>query len=749
MNKNFAQVAVNVPHVTGLFDYHVPDTLKDQIEVGHLVVVPFGKQVVQGVVVALLATTKIDETRPVQGILDNQITLTNSQIEFAKTIQKETFSTLAHSVGVMLPPGLNQIADTLFSIKGLITPSRPKGEVQGAILNVLNSKGDLRGRQLDRLLPKLNWRPSARRLVKQKLISATPILPPPRIRAKYIRTAQLSASPEEIDFHWDKLSRNENVRHRRQRILEFLLQDPDPVDVAWVYAESEGNLQDLKKLSELGLLHLSETEAWRDPLAGIAFDPSVPPKLTSDQKNALDSINHSIDEATTGNTVKPIVLHGVTGSGKTEIYLEAVEKVVLQKKQALIMVPEIALTPQTIRRVIARFPGKVGLVHSKLSTGELYDTWRRIRLGKISIIVGTRSALFSPFQNLGIIILDEFHDASFSQNFRPPYYHAKTLSIKLAKQENIVCILGSATPDVESFYYAKKNSYQYIALPKRILAHQETIEAYKKQVGEIHSFVPSKSEKLQYAELPPVHLVDMREELKMGNRSIFSRKLIASLEQVLQKKQQAILFLNRRGLETYIFCRDCGHTMNCPRCTSNLTHHAQGTVSGLICHQCGHKEHIPDKCPNCESTKIRKYGMGTERVEKEIGEIFPKARTLRLDTDTTRQKETHQIILNHFRNQQADILVGTQMLAKGLDLPFVTLVGIVLADVSIHLPDYRAGERTFQLLTQVAGRAGRSPLGGQVVLQTFHPEHYVIKAAETHNYLQFANQELAYREKLR
>lgn len=749
MEKLFAHVAVNVPNVVGEFDYHIPKELQENIKEGHLVVVPFGKQIVQGVVINFISQPEVTNTRPIHGILDQKIALLPGQLNFAKIIQKDTFSTTAQSIGPMLPPGLNQHADTLFSVKGLSSPEKRKGEVQGAILNALNDKGDLRGRQIDRLFPDLKWRPAARSLVKQKLVSATPILPPPRIRAKYIRTAQLSASPDEINRRWDILSKIERVKIRRQKILEFLIDEPDPVDVAWVYAESGGKLQDLKILSEMGLVILSETEAWRDPLAGIAYDPSLPPTFTSDQASAWQKINQSINSSTENKDLKPIVLHGVTGSGKTEIYLKAISNVIDTGKQALYMVPEISLTPQTIRRVISRFPGRVGLVHSKLSTGELYDTWRRIQGGKISIIVGTRSALFSPFINLGIIILDEFHDISYAQNIRPPYYHAKALAIKLAKQEKIVCLLGSATPDVESFYYGTKGIYQYISLPKRILAHKETIAAYNKQVGEIISFKPSNSEKLQYAELPPVHLVDMREELKAGNSSIFSKKLIRSLEQVLNKKQQAILFLNRRGSETYIFCRDCGYTSNCPKCSTNLTHHTQGANRGLICHHCGHIEKIPHTCPNCESTKIRKYGMGTERVEKEIISVFPLAKTLRMDTDTVKQKGMHQIILSHFRNQQADILIGTQMLAKGLDLPMVTLVGIVLADVGIHLPDYRAGERTFQLLTQVAGRAGRSPLGGHVVLQTFHPEHYAIKAAETHDYIKFANQELAYREKLR
>jgi primosomal protein N' (replication factor Y) len=506
----------------------------------------------------------------------------------------------------------------------------------------------------------------------------------------------------------------------------------------------------------------------------MSFIPLQPPVLTSDQESVWAAIQLGLQEAAAGQAVPPYLLHGVTGSGKTEIYLRAVAEVIQRKQQAIVLVPEIALTPQTVQRFQVRFPGQVGLVHSGLSTGERYDTWRRARQGTLSVIIGPRSALFMPLPRLGLIAVDEFHDDSYYQGESLPYYHAREAAIAYARLCGAVCILGSATPDLPSRYRAERGDWRYLHLPARILAHQQAVQEQMgrlAQEGKPSRYHPLENQ-AETADLPPVRLIDMRQELHAGNRSIFSRSLHDSLQRVLGNGQQAILFLNRRGVATYVFCRDCGHSLRCPRCDTSLVYHhpprpgspplqvsaqlpdssnhppASSRQELLICHHCGYQRNMPQKCPRCGSPHIRQFGTGTERVEAEVQRLFPQAHTLRWDYDTTRKKGAHELILSHFVAHRADILIGTQMLAKGLDLPLVTLVGVVLADIGLNLPDFHAAERTFQVLTQVAGRAGRSPLGGEVILQTFQPEHYAIQAAAHHDYATFYRQELAYRRQL-
>ena len=525
-----------------------------------------------------------------------------------------------------------------------------------------------------------------------------------------------------------------------------------PVEVAWLYAESGGNLADLRKLEDMGLVRLEISETWRDPLTNIDPLPTTQPPLTRDQVEVWTILRESLQQAASGKPQKPFLLHGVTGSGKTEIYLQSVGETLRLGRQAIILVPEIALTPQTVRRFLARFPGQVGLLHSGLSEGERYDTWRRARLGELNVIVGPRSALFSPLQRIGLIVVDESHDTTYYQSDTLPHYHAREAAVLYAALCGAVCLLGSATPQITSRYRADQGEWRYLSLPDRILAHKETIQAQLKRIATATQatshYLPfdSQAESIQ---LPPVQVVDMRAELKAGNRSIFSLALQAALDRVLQSNQQAILFLNRRGAATYVFCRDCGYSLKCPQCEIPLTMHGKSRAAPtLICHHCGYQRKAPAKCPQCGSNRIRHYGTGTERVESEVINRFPEVRTLRWDYETTRQKGAHEMILNHFANHHADILIGTQMIAKGLDLPLVTLVGVVLADVGLNLPDAFAPERTFQTLTQVSGRAGRSPLGGEVILQTFQPEHYVIQAAAGHDYGAFYRQELLYRAPL-
>ncbi len=739
----YVAIAVNVPQVMGVFHYHLPPELEGRVKTGHLVVVPFGRQTVQGVVMQEVAQPEVSQTKAVIALLDEKAALTPVQIEFAQALAERTLSPLAACVGLMLPVGLAQQADTLYTLQ----TARPGKltELQTRMVKLLEERGPLRGRQIDSAIPRTNWRRSIVTLVRKGLVLAQPVLPPPKVRPKMVRTARLAVPPGEAEAQMEDLGRTEATLKRRQAMLRFLIKEGEAVNVSWVYAESGGKLADLKVLAERGLVILGEEETVRDPLADLAYDPSIPPPLTSDQQAAWDVIKDGLEARAAGEAVRPYLLHGVTGSGKTEIYLRAVSETLARGKQAIVLVPEIALTPQTVRRFVARYPGQVGLVHSRLSTGERYDTWRRARAGQLSVIVGPRSALFTPLPDLGLIVVDESHDGSYYQSEGQPYYHARRAAADYAGLAGAVCVFGSATPEVGSKYQADRGKWQLLTLPDRILAHKATIRAHTERLG-ISSRYQSIGEQTEMTDLPPVQVVDMRQELKSGNRSIFSRALTEALTHVLKEGQQGILFLNRRGTASYVFCRDCGHSMRCPNCDSPLTYHT--TLAALTCHHCGYQRKMPKTCPNCKSERIRQYGMGTERVENEIQKAFPEARTIRWDWETTRKKGAHDLILSHFANQRADLLIGTQMLAKGLDLPLVTLVGVVLADVGLNLPDYRAGERVFQTLTQVSGRAGRSPLGGQVILQTFQPEHYVIQAAAGHDYASFYRQELERRREL-
>jgi primosomal protein N' (replication factor Y) len=754
----YVEVAVNVPQVSGTFHYHLPPELEGVIQPGHLVEVPFGHQQVQGVVFRFVPHPEVPETRPITSLLDQDTVLTPAQIRLAGELSESTLSPLAACIDLMIPPGLAQQADTVYIIS---TPSASISHtltnLQTRLLKLLDERGSLRGRQLDNAFRHNDWRAAARPLIRQGTLTTQTVLPPPTTQPKTVRTARLACTPQMAEEQMPSLARTGSpALQRRQAMLRLLLREPGDIDVAWLYAESGGNLTDLRLLAERGLILLGEAETWRDPLAGMDFTPTEPPPLTSDQENVWTEVQAGIRLAAAGTSVLPFLLHGVTGSGKTEIYLHAVQETLQLGRQVIVLVPEIALTPQTVRRFVSRFPGIVGIMHSRLSAGERYDTWRRARLGQISVIVGPRSALFTPFTNLGAIVVDEFHDDTYYQSEMQPHYHAREAAVLYARIAGAACILGSATPDIVSRYRAAQGEWRYLSLPQRILAHRLAVESQVQKLGIGSRYRPI-GELTETIDLPPVEIVDMRKELQAGNRSIFSLALQDSLAQVLAHGQQAILFLNRRGTATYIFCRDCGYTLKCPRCDLPLTFHISGSKAAtakpqpsnmLTCHYCGYQRQVPLSCPQCKSERIRQYGTGTEKVETEVQSLLPQARILRWDFETTRQKGAHDIILSHFANHRADVLVGTQMIAKGLDLPLVTLVGVVLADVGLSLPDVRSAERTFQVLTQVAGRAGRSPLGGQVILQTFQPEHYVIQAASRHDYQGFYQQELEYRRQL-
>lgn len=754
---SFVQIIVNVPAIAGVFDYAVPESLAGRVGVGHLVIVPFGKQTVQGVVLRFIDQPSVRDVKEIIELVDPEPVLTQAQIALAEAMAESTLAPLAAVVGLFLPIGLSQQVDTLYEIREQrletrdleaqsISPKTQRLTIEDRLLNLFRTRGALRGRQIDTHFAKVDWRKTAGFLVRKGVLSARSVLPPPRVRSKYIRVAQLAVTPDEAEIEMSNLGTKQTLA-RRQSALRFLIQQPEAINVSWVYAESGCNLADLQELEERGLIRLFESEIFRDPLekAGRQVNTETSKQvivLTPEQESSLSEIIYAVRNT----KYAAFLLYGVTGSGKTEIYLRAAEEVVKRGKQVIVLVPEIALTPQTVRRFLNRFPGQVGLVHSKLSEGERYDTWRRARAGKLKVIIGARSALFAPLPNIGLIVADECHDASFHQA-EPPFYHAVDAAQTYARLCGAVCVMGSATPTIEQRFKSDTNQIQRLDLPRRI----QTSEVSKDLGG-----------------LPPVSIVDMRDELKAGQRGIFSRLLLRELDSTLQRGEQAILFLNRRGTSTYVFCRDCGYVLKCPNCDTPLTFHVgkleglqvgrstEGNLSTfkpsnlqtLLCHQCGYERKKPTSCPQCGGKQIREFGLGSEKVEAEVNALFPKARTLRWDWDTTRQKDAHEMILTHFANHKADVLVGTQMLAKGLDLPMVTLVGIVLADVGLHLPDPFAAERVFQVLTQVAGRAGRGERGGKVVLQTFDPANQVIQSAAGHDVDGFYQYELENRKRL-
>jgi primosomal protein N' (replication factor Y) (superfamily II helicase) len=586
-------------------------------------------------------------------------------------------------------------------------------------------------------------------------------------------TVNRTATPNKISLNIPRFKVDEKLLELRKgdkdlHVLKVLAREAGPMEVNWLYAQTNTKLDDLRRLEEEGLILLGEQQTWRDSLADRDFVPSVAPPLIPEQEAAWAVIKAALEAWVWETPIDPsqrldplpaspnsdegannlFLLHGVTGSGKTELYLRAIELTLAQGRQAIFLVPEIALTAQTVRRVAARFPGQVAIVHSRLSEGERYDTWRRARDGLIGVVVGARSALFTPLPDVGLVILDEEHDNSYKQSppFPPPYYHTRDVAEAMTRLNNGVLILGSATPDLETVHRANQSDFTVLRLPTRIMGHRIRILEQSERAGIAARYYPTRAEDAVAIDLPPVKVVDMREELKNGNTSIFSRELQTALGDVLDRRQQAILFLNRRGSSTYVFCRDCGYVATCPRCDMPLTYHRHAEM--LRCHQCGYQVPEPKVCPQCGSNRIKFFGAGTQQIEQALIAQFPGARTLRWDADTATNPETHDLFLSRFVDGKADILIGTQMVTKGLDLPLVTLVGVVSADLGLNLPDFRACETTFQILTQVAGRAGRGLLGGRVVLQTYQPDHYAIQAAAKHDFDGFYAQEIGYRRDL-
>ncbi len=796
MAGKFAKVVVFVPTKRGgpgAFHYSIPEDLEGKLQPGHLVWVEFGRRKLQGIVISVEDDSPIHETKPVEGLVFSNPLLVPHQISLAEWISRYYLAPLNIVLEAMLPPGVTVKPKTILKLSPESVDAAQLSDRQRELVSLLARKPKLL-KEIRKSRPELAGGKVLDPLVRKGIVLREPYFPKPSISPRkdwrvtpkiplsdsVIRNAALSLGRDSkatrllhrlmtrgqakvederlakslesdgwIEIGTDGVARparsgeeiwREIVRRRRIErkiaVLQTLAEAKEPVWIGWLYAATGCNRADLKALEEAGLIELSAKERIRDPMEGKVFVPDEPPSLTAEQEKALEAITSRIVSGDGGT----FLLFGVTGSGKTEIYLRAIESAIEHGGQALVLVPEISLTPQTVARFSSRFPGRVTVWHSRLSDGERYDQWRRIMAGDVAVVVGSRSALFLPFPNLRLAVVDECHESSYKQP-RTPRYHARDATVALGKMLRIPVILGSATPALESFRKGKMGEYSLLKMPRRIMAHKKSLQIhginvrYREGPGEA-----------AFADLPEVHVVDMRQELKSGNTSIFSRMLKSELREVLENGQQAILFLNRRGTASFVMCRDCGHVMKCPRCGIPLTYHRGDNQ--LVCHHCGHREPVPEICPRCGSRRIRFFGTGTERIESELIKLFPHVRVIRWDMDSARLKGAHDAMMAAFVNHEADVLIGTQMIAKGLDLPLVTLVGIVSADTSLFLPDFRAAERTFQLLTQVAGRAGRSALGGKVVLQTYHPEHYAIQAASRHDYEGFYSREIAFRKEL-
>lgn len=538
-----------------------------------------------------------------------------------------------------------------------------------------------------------------------------------RIQDKVINTVYLKKDIEEIDF---EISTGKIKSEKHKKVLNFV-KDNEGVTVPEIEMFTNCTRAIVNTLIKNGYLEIIEKKLERNPLLFRDCEKSYKLKLTEEQEIAYKKIEKSIDL----KEYMQFLLYGVTGSGKTEVYLQLIEKVINLGRNAIVLVPEISLTPQMLDRFISRF-GKeeIAILHSKLSVGERHDEWERIREKKAKIVIGARSAIFAPMENIGIIIIDEEHDSSYKSETNPRY-NVKDIAKIIAKDNKAPLILGSATPDIITFYNATE----------------------KKENGETKIRLLELKNRANNSSLPKVEIIDLKQELANGNRSMLSMELYNSIEENLNKRRQTILFLNRRGYSTFIMCRNCGYTMKCPNCNISMTYHSYERK--LKCHYCGHEEKIVSICPECHSDKIRYFGTGTQKLEQEINKQFPNASTIRMDIDTVTKKNSHEEILNKFKNDNIDILIGTQMIVKGHHFPNVTLVGVIAADSSLNIDDYRANERTFQILTQVAGRAGRENLPGKVIIQTYNPENFSIICAQKQNYNMFYETEIELRKQLK
>jgi len=790
MSDLFAEVAVNstMPH-RQTFSYALPDHLRHARR-GHVAYVPFGRRLLQGVILEVHDTPVFSEPekiRPVVSLDSDNPLIDDAHVALARWLAAEYLAPVYECVALMLPPGFGQKPVT--HVRAMIDPDEVAAlqlpDRQTTVLRIVATHGRMTLDGLRRQAPVRSIEPVVLQLERRDLLRREYGLARPGARPRIERVVSLAVPPDAARER--VLAHEPPRRSRRAALIERLLErravsDDEAARIAggrpaverlirdgvvrrdreghsvelamspleahaWIRALtrtvhtaralsaidalSEGprampalrgiaTPSVLARLRELGLVRVEERVVERDPLAHTHVEPLPPPVLLPSQLESASAICASLD----AHRPATFLLHGVTGSGKTEVYLHALRHCVDRGRRAIVLVPEIALTPQTVRRFRERFE-RVAVLHSGLSDGERFDQWHGVRAGRYDVVIGPRGATFAPQPDLGLIIIDEEHEWTYKQHETAPRYHARAAALELARLTSATLVLGSATPDVESYERAARGVYRLLTLPDRVRPVIDGRGARRLQAA---------------SPLPRVSVVDMRDELHAGNRSIFSRLLRSEVEQALASGEQVILFLNRRGMAGHVQCRDCGFVPECPSCFVALTYHRQ--YDRLVCHQCNRRLRMPASCGQCGSPRVRLVGAGVEQLQVEAARTFPSARILRWDRDTTGGRQAHERIVEQFERHEADILIGTQMLAKGIDMPGVTVVGAVNADIGLHIPDFRAGERTFQVLSQVAGRAGRGERPGHAIIQTYHPDSYAIDAAARHDYEGFAAREL-------
>lgn len=694
MAIKIAQVLVDCPGIEDCLSYEIPVDLP--VDVGDIVTVPLGKRFVNGLVMAIDAETEEKSTnlKPIAACVSTSI-LPASYWKLLQFTSEYYCTPLLQTVRVALPPKLLQTPSDRVILTTNTPPNNLSETAREVFIFLQSYPQGVSKRYLQQKLPQVAQ--ALQELKKKQIIRFLPTIPQP-IKPRTESLVILCKSPDE-----NLTPRQIEVIH----ILERLGGEARRNDLIKV-AQTSNTV--IAKLAKLGYVSIEEREVLRFNKLP-SQDRDCPRQLNKAQQLALDKICYYLEQSQT------ILLEGVTGSGKTEVYLQAIAKVLAMGKSALVLVPEIGLTPQLTDRFSQRFGGERVLVyHSNLSEGERFDTWRYLLLGEPKVIIGTRSAVFLPIMNLGMIVLDEEHDPSFKQNQPQPCYHARTIAQWRSQKEKCPLVLGSATPAAETI---ARSDVLVLSLPYRI-AHRP---------------------------LPPITIVDMRQEFSSGNRSVFSHVLQEAIKTMQRDNKQGILFVPRRGYSTFVSCRNCGYVVMCPHCDVSLSYHLNHEFpSGqLICHYCNYRQGQPQECPQCGSKAFRYFGAGTQRIVEEINKLFPTLRIIRFDSDSTRNKDQHRHLLTKFQQGEADLLVGTQMVTKGLDIPNVTLVGVLAADSLLYLSDYRAGERTLQMLLQVAGRAGRGEDPGHVIVQTYNPDHPVMEAVLQYAYRSYIAEEIKHR----
>ncbi|WCK53039.1 primosomal protein N' [Aneurinibacillus sp. Ricciae_BoGa-3] len=702
-SPEYARVIVDVPAASTdrPFDYRIPQVLRPIINVGSRVSVPFGPRKLQGFVVQLSEQAEVKKTRDILDVLDVEPPLTKEMVEVARWLSEKYICTFYAALQSMIPAALRSSYEKMVSLaEGAQLAARPPDEQE--FYAYIEKRQPVAWEKLRRqfAITADEW---VMRGLSEGTLHVEQVVDG-RAGKKTVTVIGPAVSPGELETVLNQLPKS---AARQKEVLAYFTRHHGAVARPELLSQLQISHQTVKTLLDKGILYSREQEDYRDPFAGRTFEPVAKHSFTPQQAAVIEGIA----EGMASKAYFPCLIHGVTGSGKTEIYLEIMERTIAESREAILLVPEISLTPQMVNRFKGRFGDQVAVMHSRLSQGERYDEWRRIRRGEVKIAIGARSAVFAPFENLGLIIIDEEHESSYKQE-ETPRYHARTVAHYRGHYHQAVVIQGSATPSLESYNQAVTGRIRLFTMEKRVANRP----------------------------MPDVSIVDMRIELRDGNRTMFSRELMDKIKDRLAKQEQMVLFLNRRGFSTFVMCRTCGFVSQCPHCDISLTYHRSNHT--LRCHYCGYTEKEPTVCPECGSEHIRFFGTGTQKVEEELARHFPGVRVIRMDVDTTSRKGSHEKLLQAFREGKGDILLGTQMIAKGLDFPNVTLVGVLAADSMLNLPDFRAGERTFQLLTQVGGRAGRHQKKGDVIIQTYTSEHYSIQYASKHDFNGFFNEEI-------